>query len=159
MYQLQRIQQLSCDIDTAWQFFSSPHNLDRITPPSMRFRLLTELPREEIFTGMLIDYRIQPIWRIPCRWRTLITDVHYQQRFTDLQLRGPYRHWEHMHRFTPNDKGVLMEDEVHYALPCGLIGNAAHVLFVKKRLQAIFDYRYRVLQNLFTSKTMTPCLS
>lgn len=159
MYQLQRIQQLSCDVDTAWQFFSSPHNLARITPPAMDFHLLSELNSDGIYEGMLIDYRIRPIFKIACRWRTIIKDIVYGQCFTDMQLRGPYRYWKHVHQFTANDKGVLMEDSVSYMLPYGLIGNAAHALFVRRKLNSIFDYRYRVLEDLFMNKTITPCLS
>lgn len=151
-YQLHRTQQLYCDIDTAWKFFSSPHNLSRITPKDMQFRVLTNLPDESIHEGMIIDYKVSPILGIPMNWQTMITQVNEKKSFTDFQQKGPYKLWNHFHEFIPNEQGVLMKDTVDYDLPLGIIGVIAHTLMVRKKLGHIFDYRYRVLETLFNGQ-------
>lgn len=149
IYQLKREQQLYCDIHSVWDFFSSPHNLSRITPKEIGFVVLSDLPEREIYKGMIINYTISPVLGIPLKWQTQITEVNYQKSFTDFQKKGPYKLWRHHHEFIPNQNGVLMVDTVDYELPFGLIGKVVHSLMVKKKLEHIFDYRYQVLEELF----------
>lgn len=148
-YQLSREQQLDCNIDTAWSFFSSPNNLSKITPKDMGFTVLSKDIQPEIFEGMLIDYTVSPILRIPLSWQTRITQVDWNKSFTDFQQKGPYKYWNHFHEFIPNSEGVLMKDTVDYELPMGFLGKIAHQAFVKKKLVSIFDYRYHVLEKYF----------
>ncbi|SMC47068.1 SRPBCC family protein [Pedobacter africanus] len=149
IYQLKREQQLYCDIQTAWDFFSSPNNLSRITPEEMGFVVLSKLTEAEIYKGMTIDYTVSPVLGIPLRWQTEITEVNYQKSFTDFQKKGPYKLWRHRHEFIPNQRGVMMIDTVDYELPFGIIGQIAHGLFVKKKLNTIFNFRHQVLEQLF----------
>jgi len=152
MYRLYREQQLNCDIETAWKFFSSPHNLSEITPESMNFVVLSDVQDEPVFKGMEIDYKVSPLLGIPMRWKTIISQVEEYKSFTDFQKEGPYKHWNHFHEFIPNKDGVLMKDTVDYELPMGILGKIAHQLFVKEKLKSIFDFRYTVLDNLFNHK-------
>ncbi|MCX2452296.1 SRPBCC family protein [Pedobacter sp. PLR] len=149
IYQLKKEQQLYCDIESAWDFFSSPHNLSRITPKEMGFDVLSDLPEVDIYKGMIIDYTVSPVLGIPLKWQTQITAVNYQKSFTDFQKKGPYKLWRHHHEFIPNEKGILMIDTVDYELPFGIIGKMAHSFMVKKKLEYIFDYRYQVLEQIF----------
>ncbi|AKK73491.1 SRPBCC family protein [Chryseobacterium gallinarum] len=144
-----REQQLSCDLETAWKFFSSANNLSQITPEDMGFIVLTELDDDRIHEGMLIDYYISPLFGIKMKWQTEIIHVDFQKSFTDFQRKGPYKLWKHHHEFFPNEHGVLMKDTIEYELPMGFIGEIAHGLFVRKKLEYIFDYRFRVLGKLF----------
>ena len=148
-YRLYREQQLYCDIDTAWRFFSSPMNLSEITPKDMAFTVLSEDQDQPIFEGMLIDYSVSPLLGIPLKWQTKIIQVEHQKSFTDFQQKGPYKYWKHFHEFIPNEKGILMKDTVEYELPFGVLGNIVHSLLVKKKLNKIFDYRHQVLKKLF----------
>lgn len=148
-YRLNRTQQLHCNIDTAWKFFSSPYNLAHITPKEMQFLVLSDLPDERIYEGMVIDYKVSPLLGIPMRWRTRISQVNEGRSFTDLQEKGPYKRWNHFHEFIPNEQGVLVKDTVDYELPLGFLGQIAHKVMVRKKLQHIFDYRYQVLEDLF----------
>lgn len=148
-YRLYREQQLYCDIDTAWRFFSSPMNLSEITPKDMAFTVLSEEQDQPIFEGMLIDYSVSPLLGIPLKWQTKIIQVEHQKSFTDFQQKGPYKYWKHFHEFIPNEKGILMKDTVEYELPFGVLGNIVHSLLVKKKLNKIFDYRHQVLKQLF----------
>lgn len=149
MYTFRTTQQLNCSIDEAWDFFSSPHNLAVITPPEMKFTVRSKLADEPIFEGMLIDYYVTPLFGIKMKWRTEITQVDFQKSFTDYQLKGPYKRWNHQHLFFPNEQGVLMEDIIHYKLPFGFLGKLAHPLLVKRKIKGIFDYRKSVLDQKF----------
>lgn len=150
-YRLYREQQLYCDIDTAWRFFSSPMNLSEITPKDIAFTVLSEDQDQPIFEGMLINYSVSPLLGIPLKWQTKIIQVEHQKSFTDFQQKGPYKYWKHFHEFIPNEKGILMKDTVEYELPFGVLGNIVHSLLVKKKLNKIFDYRHQVLKQLFNT--------
>ncbi len=153
-YQLFREQQLFCDLDTAWNFFSNPNNLSKITPKDMGFTVLSQPDSDKIYEGMLIDYTVSPILRIPLSWQTRITQVDWNKSFTDFQQKGPYKYWNHFHEFIPNNKGVLMRDTVDYELPLGILGTLAHRVMVKKKLENIFNYRYTVLEKLFNNNKL-----
>lgn len=124
-------------------------NLARITPADMKFITLSDHNHQEIYEGMIINYTVSPILGIPLKWRTRITQVEHNRSFTDFQEKGPYKYWNHFHKFIPNVEGVLVKDTVDYELPFGVLGTVAHRLFVRKKLTHIFDYRYGVLERLF----------
>ncbi|MCR6639179.1 MAG: SRPBCC family protein [Sporocytophaga sp.] len=148
IYTLNRVQILPVKIDQAWDFFTSPHNLSKITPSSMDFKVLSKNDGP-IHPGMIIRYTVTPILGIPLNWVTEITHVEHQHLFVDEQRFGPYAFWHHLHKFKEVQEGVEMEDLVHYALPFGLIGAAAHELLVKNKLNEIFDFRTKVLREIF----------
>ncbi len=140
---------LPIDIQYAWDFFSCAKNLALITPPEMDFKILTKLDDKEVFEGMLIDYTVKPLLGIPLNWQTEIYKVNKPHYFSDRQLKGPYRIWEHTHTFLQKENGVLMRDEVRYQLPLGFIGNMAHSIFIKKKVENIFIYREKALNKIF----------
>ena len=126
-------------------FFADASNLERLTPPSLRFRILTP-PPIEMAVGTLIDYRIR-LRGIPMRWQSEITEWQPPHRFVDEQRRGPYRKWIHEHTFTSQDGGTLARDIVQYAV---LGGSIIQRLFVAPELRRIFDYRNATLENYFS---------
>ena len=148
-YTLQQEQYLPITVEEAWQFFSSAQNLAKITPPDMAFKILTPLDGSPIYEGMLINYIIRPMLGIPMKWETVIGKVNAPTQFTDMQQKGPYALWEHTHTFLVVPGGVLMTDEVKYALPLGILGDVAHGLFIKKKLDHIFAFRKKVLEDMF----------
>jgi ligand-binding SRPBCC domain-containing protein len=129
-------------------FFAQPENLERLTPTSLRFKILTA-PLIEMRAGALIDYEIA-LFGIGFRWRTQIESFEPGSRFVDVQLEGPYRYWRHSHEFTDAPGGTLVRDRVEYEVPFGPIGEIARVLFVERQLRAIFDFRRRVIERIFT---------
>ena len=153
IYNLKRVQELPIGLEEAWDFFSSPGNLKKITPAKMGFDIISEGSDEPMYPGMIIRYMVRPTLNIPIHWVTEITHVSRPYYFVDEQRFGPYAFWHHQHKFKPVDNGVLMEDEVNYALPLGILGNIAHWAFVKKQLNEIFDHRYETLANYFQSTT------
>lgn len=150
VHELYTEQYLPIPEEEAWKFFSSPKNLAKITPPELDFKILTNPLAEDIYDGMEIEYTIKPVLRIPIRWKTRLLNIQNNKRFTDIQLRGPYKIWEHTHTFEKTDKGVLMKDFLKYKLPMGFIGNFIHSIYVKRKVQYIFKYREETLKKLFS---------
>lgn len=148
MYKYRSAHWLPISIAEAWKFFSSPNNLSLITPPEMEFRILTTL-ESEIYEGMIIDYSVKPLFGIAVRWRTEICKVEAGQHFTDRQLKGPYKVWEHTHTFTESNGGVIMSDELKYQLHLSFVGRIAHHLFVRNKIESIFSYRRNALKRMF----------
>ncbi len=151
LHRLYREQWLPLDTQAAWRFFSNPKNLEEITPPWLNFSM--DSPgKERMYAGMILKYRIRLPGGVPTQWITEITHVREPEFFVDEQRIGPYRFWHHQHRFHPERGGVRMEDEVHYGLPLGWLGNMAHALWVKNQLRAIFDFRFQHLARRFPDK-------
>ena len=118
IFKLEAAQTLPSDIDTAWQFFSDPHNLAVITPPEMRFQITGE-PPSTIHPGLIITYRLTPLPILPLRvsWATEIAQVNAPYYFADDQIAGPYALWHHQHHFQEVENGVLVTDQIHWSLP------------------------------------------
>ena len=148
MHSLTRIQRLPITVGDAWEFFSSPANLQKITPPDMGFHILTSLP-ENMYPGMIISYTVKPLFGISVKWVTEITHIQEPSYFIDTQLSGPYKIWHHQHFFKEIEGGVEMKDIVHYELPAGPLGRIVHALLVRKKVQEIFDFRKKVLEEKF----------
>lgn len=149
VYELNAEQWLPVSVNEAWSFFSSPKNLPVITPPDLGFKIITSDTSQEIYKGMLLDYKVRPLFNISVKWQTEITEVNAPHTFVDKQLKGPYSLWEHHHKFVPKNGGVLVVDRVRYALPFGFIGTITHKLIVQKRLNDIFQFRRDTLSKLF----------
>jgi ligand-binding SRPBCC domain-containing protein len=143
---LQREQSIPKPIEEVFAFFADAKNLEAITPPRLRFQILSQEPIV-MAPGTLIEYRLH--WHcFPIRWVTEIRTWHPPNTFIDVQLRGPYRLWEHTHRFQAVEGGTLMCDLVRYALPFGTLGRMAHAWVVKADLEGIFDYRAKRVSAL-----------
>jgi ligand-binding SRPBCC domain-containing protein len=151
MKRLQTHQWLPISIDQAWDFFSSPKNLNEITPEDMVFEIKSDIP-EKMYPGMFIMYSIRPMFNIPMNWVTEITHVEDKKFFVDEQRVGPYHIWHHEHHFEEKDGGVLMTDILHYNVGMSFLGWIASKLFVDKKVQGIFDYRYKILEQRFGKK-------
>lgn len=145
---LKTTQFLPVSLEEAWAFFSSPANLDHITPESMSFRVLSELP-DRIYPGLIINYTVAPLFHIPLHWTTEITHVSEGVYFVDEQRSGPYHIWHHEHHFEERDGGVLMTDILHYDIGMWLLGRIAGALLVDAKVKALFAYRYQKLEKIF----------
>jgi len=144
---LRREQWIPRPPEEVFVFFSDAGNLEEITPPWLRFRILTPGPIR-IAAGTKIRYRLS--WRgVPIFWTTEIRRWEPPHRFVDVQLQGPFGLWHHTHRFEPHKSGTRMTDVVRYRLPLGIIGRAVHSLKVRRDIESIFDYRFQRINQLF----------
>jgi ligand-binding SRPBCC domain-containing protein len=143
----QRHQIIPIGINEAWNFFANPHNLRRITPPSMDFKVITEIP-DKIVEGLRVEYRVKPLLGIPMKWLSLIKDIKEPYQFVDIQLEGPYCYWHHLHRFKEIPQGVFMEDIIHYEIPYENIFPWVNQMIVTKQLNQIFEFRSKTIAGL-----------
>ena len=148
MYQLKLKQIIPTDLETCWDFFSSPKNLKTITPDYMGFKVLVEIP-EKMYAGLMIEYEVKPLLGIPMKWITEITHVDHLKFFVDEQRKGPYKIWHHEHHFKQVENGIEMTDIVTYELPCGILGKIANPLIVENKIKQIFDYRFKKVEEIF----------
>jgi ligand-binding SRPBCC domain-containing protein len=130
---------VEAELEEVFAFFAEPRNLERITPPWLRFRIVGEPP--PMARGALIDYRLR-LHGMPLSWRTEITDWEPPHRFVDVQRRGPFARWAHEHTFAATPAGTLMRDTVDYSMALPRLSNR---LVVARDLRAIFAYRHAVL--------------
>jgi ligand-binding SRPBCC domain-containing protein len=144
---LEREQIIQKPLTEIFEFFAEAGNLERITPPELKFHIITPQPIE-IKKGTLIDYTLK-LRGIPITWRTEITEWNPPFSFTDTALNSPYKQWIHLHTFETGKRGeTIMKDLVRYRLPFEPLGDLAH-FFVKKELKYIFDYRYQAVEEIF----------
>ena len=143
-FAVERTQVVPAPIEQAWAFYASPHNLQAITPPWLFFRI--EQAPDELEAGSLLRYRLR-LFGIPVRWLTEIRSWDPPHTFVDVQLRGPYRLWEHTHRLVTVDGGTEIHDRVRYQVPGGMLAD----LVVRRWLKAIFDYRAKRTSELLST--------
>ena len=149
VYSLKTVQKIPVSLDVAWNFFSKPDNLQDITPENLGFKVISKHHGKTMYAGQIIEYTIRPLLGIPLYWMTEITHMADKKYFVDEQRFGPYKLWHHQHHFREVEGGIEMTDIVHYKIPFGFIGSIAHFLFVKKQLQTIFQFRYKVVEDRF----------
>jgi len=149
-YRLEFTQKIPVDLDTAWDFFSSPLNLSEITPEDMTFDVTSPIQKHtKMYPGMIITYKVSPLLGIKLNWMTEITHVKDKEYFIDEQRFGPFAFWHHNHHFEAIGGGVLMHDILHYAIGWGPFGVLANEIVVNKKIQGIFNFRYKKVEELF----------
>jgi ligand-binding SRPBCC domain-containing protein len=148
IYTLHKKQNLPITIEKAWDFLSNPKNLKTITPEYMGFNILSGADRP-MFAGQIIQYIVTPVLGIKTKWVTEITHSVENEYFVDEQRFGPYALWHHKHFIKEIEGGVEMEDIIDYKVPFGILGQLAHPIIVKPKLEEIFNYRTKKLEELF----------
>ncbi len=139
--------------DELFPFFCDAFNLERITPPELKFRVLRPRPIE-LREGARIEYRLR-LWGVPFGWRTLISLWEPPVRFVDEQTSGPFGRWVHRHEFVPTGQGTIIRDHVDYALPLSPLSGFAHPL-MRRQLTRIFRYRHQILHAMFCAEPFAP---
>ena len=148
-YHLEFSQTLPITLDEAWDFFSSPKNLRKITPEKMGFQITFQSGGEKMYAGQLIKYKINIFPLIKSNWLTEITYVQKPHFFVDEQRQGPYTFWHHQHHFEEVEGGIRMKDIISYSIPLGIIGRMMNSLFIHQQINRIFEHRKRVLSQFF----------
>ncbi len=150
IYYLRREQRIPAELQTVWDYFCDSKNLNEITPPDMNFEIIAGAD-EKMYAGQIIEYRVEFIRGVKSLWLTEIAHVRELEYFVDEQRVGPYRFWFHQHRFEPIRGGVKMTDLVTYAPPFGWLGDAATALWIRRKLERIFDFRFQKIAEIFGS--------
>ncbi len=130
-----------------FEFFKQAHNLQKMTPDWLNFKILTPAP-VTIKKDAIIDYALG-LFGVGFKWRTRISDWQPPQQFTDVQERGPYKVWEHTHIFEEKEGGTLMRDVVDYLAPGGILEPLINKLFVAPQVRAIFEFRRQRIAEAF----------
>lgn len=151
VYTKETVQHVNASVEECWDFFSSPRNLQKITPETMGFQI-TDFDNKSMYAGQIIQYKVSPLLGLKLSWMTEITFVKENSYFIDEQRFGPCALWHHKHFFEPTENGTKMTDLVHYALPLGFIGRIMNTLMVKNKLKEIFDFRVIKVNEIFNSK-------
>lgn len=133
--------------DAVFPFFGNACNLERITPPFLRFRI-RRVQGDPLEAGSRIDYSLR-LHRLPVRWRTLIEIWDPPHRFVDLQIRGPFRQWRHQHTFEENAGRTLVTDVVDFDLYCRPLARTPLLAWIDADLRAIFAYRRHATARTF----------
>ena len=137
-YKFKTVQTIPVSLQTAWEFFSNPANLQVITPDQLGFNIISKYHGTKMYPGQLIEYTLKPLLGIPVYWMTEITHVEEGNYFVDEQRYGPYSLWHHQHHFKETPAGIEMTDIVHYKIPFWFLGDIAHSIFIRKKLEEIF---------------------
>lgn len=156
IYTLVSEQILPISLEKAWDFFTHPNNLDRITPTEMQFEI-TNNPPEKTYLGQIITYKIGILPLVKSNWITEIThfqspieNINKKGFFVDEQRFGPYKMWHHEHHFEATEDGkVKMTDIVNYKLPLGILGHILAGFYVKNKVKFIFENRFKILEEIF----------
>jgi len=147
MYILRREQWIERPIDEVFAFFADAQNLEEITPQWVGFKILS-MSTDSIEEGTIIRYRLL-LHGIPVHWRTNICEWDPPYSFVDELTRGPYKTWQHTHKFEAHGSRTKMIDEVQYSLHFGILGRIVHSVMVRKDVSRIFDYRRERIDRLF----------
>ena len=148
-YQFTTTQKIPVDLNEIWRFISAPQNLKEITPEYMGFNITNNIVEGLMYPGLIITYKVSPIFNVKLNWMTEITHVKDHVYFVDEQRFGPYAMWHHQHHFEVVEGGVMMTDIVDYAISFGLLGSIVNVLLVKNAVKEIFEFRKHKIVELF----------
>ena len=134
--------------EKVWEYFCTPHNLNKITPPDMNFEICSG-GDVTMYPGQLIEYRVEFVKGVRLPWLTEIAHVRDGIYFVDEQRMGSYRFWYHEHHFEDHDAGTKMTDHVTYMVPFGILGDILNRFWISDRLKHIFNFRRKKIVELF----------
>lgn len=147
MHTFKKVTIIKKDIKEVFGFFSKAENLNKLTPPALGFNITTPLPIK-MQKGTIIDYKIK-LNGFRMNWRSEISKWEPPHCFEDTQLKGPYKIWIHEHRFEDLQGSTRMTDTINYLSPGWIFEFIPHKFFVKKKVESIFEYREKILKELF----------
>jgi uncharacterized protein (TIGR01777 family) len=139
---------LPAPVAEAFRWHARPGALERLTPPWEPIEVL-ERTGHGLTDGtrVTLGIRLGPLhWR----WISAHSDYREGEQFRDIQVSGPFAHWEHTHRFAPDGlSACTLEDRITYALPLGVVAHLCAGPLVRRKLERLFAYRHRItMQDL-----------
>ena len=152
VHSLSQEQTIPIPINQAWEFFSSPRNLEAMTPPEMGFRIVS-LPSEILYEGEIIEYSVKVLPGVWIPWVSEIKALRKGESFVDDQISGPFKFWHHRHSFEETSGGTIVKDLIHYSVGFSIFGEVARALVVKNQLAKMFEHRRLILDEKFGKVT------
>ncbi len=152
VHSLSQEQTIPISLNQAWEFFSSPRNLEAMTPPEMGFRIVS-LPSEILYEGEIIEYSVKVLPGVWIPWVSEIKALKKGESFVDDQISGPFKFWHHRHSFEETSGGTIVKDLIHYSVGFSIFGEVARALVVKNQLAKMFEHRRLVLNEKFGEVT------
>jgi ligand-binding SRPBCC domain-containing protein len=157
IYTLHNSLWLKTSIGDIWTFGSDPKNLAGISPGFMNLNVKGErdgTPHD----GDLVSIQISPFKLFSISWDSRISKIiatGEKRQFVDIQERGPFKSWEHAHRFESgkNEKGeagTWIYDDVKYSVPFSVFGKIGHALILKTMLKQMFVDRNKAFKKHFS---------
>ncbi len=141
-------QKLPISKEEAWGFFSSPRNLEEMTPDWMGFRIVS-LPSDQIFEGEIIEYEVRLFPGFWKRWISEIRGLREGVSFVDDQISGPFRYWHHLHEIREDGGGVVVKDVVHYSVGFWILGELIRKVAIGGMIARMFEHRRKLLTQKF----------
>ncbi len=142
-------QVINSTVEKVWDFIATPKNLSVITPDYMGFNIISKELPDKMYEGLIIAYKVKPLLGIQLTWVSEIVCIKEFHYFIDEQKIGPYKFWHHTHIITPVGNGVLMKDILNYKPPLSFIGSVLNQIVIKKKLNEIFAYRRKKIEEIF----------
>ena len=137
------------DLDTVWNFFCHPFNLDKLTPNEFNLKNKNYGLRDKIYSGMLIAHQLVIFKSVKINWLSEISHINEKQYFIDKQISGPFAFWQHEHRFELTNDGVVIKDYIVYKLPLSFFNSLLNKIFILKKLEEVFSYRNKIIEKIF----------
>lgn len=153
IYHLYRKQQLNISAQEAWAFFSSPYNLNDITPEFFHVTITSKVP-EKIYAGLMIRYRMKAVFGIPMAWLSEVSHCDEPKRFVYEQRIGPFKFWSHEVCLKEQKNGIMLEDIMFYAMPLGWLGQLINAMLIAAKLEQIFNIRRDYLHSKWGEKSV-----
>ena len=150
MYTIIKNQYVRASLTDAWNLLKNPANLNLITPPDLQFQIVSSVP-QEMFVGLIIEYRIRIPWFGIRKWVAEIKHIREMHSFVDEQRIGPYSFWYHYHQIDMEGDRLKLIDRVYYKVPYGIFGRFLHFLFIRKTMERIFNFREEKLHELLNN--------
>jgi ligand-binding SRPBCC domain-containing protein len=150
MYKLNREIIVAAKPEKVWKFLSTPKNLNELTPRDLSFKILSDLP-DEMYNGLIIEYKIKIPLAGTWHWITEIKHIREGKAFVDEQRKGPYKFWYHFHEIKEVSGGTKIIDTVHYDIPFSIAGKLMHSIFIKNKLNEIFDFRSERFEEILNN--------
>src|SRR5882724_3504743 len=140
---VERSSRIPLPADALYRWHTQPRAFERLTPPWERIELLERSGGIEDGARTVVRVRFGPL---AFRWTAVHRDHIPGRQFVDEQVEGPFAHWIHTHAFAPDgESGCLLTDRVEYAPPYGMLGAAAGLWLLRRRVERLLAYRHALL--------------
>jgi len=151
-------QVVNAGVERTFRFFADPANLPRISPPASAARLIRlklvspggENGLAGVGSEIEISVRLAPPLPFRGRWLARITEFEVGKYFRDVQVRGPFKLWDHRHSFQASAAGTVIRDTVQYEVGWGKLGDGANAIFVRRALEKMFAHRHAAAERLLS---------